>query len=389
MRTEPSFPRRSTATLVWLLVTLSVTGCAHRQPPPEQTESWYRKESLFDAFDADAGGLSLPNAYLLELACYIGDRGTFEVDRTLSMWGFAQRRDFRDLRTSTYGYVASNDSVVLVTFGGTDFLNVRDLLSDVDALQLVHDPRYCATPDARVHRGFRDSLNSVIDGVISEVKRQAQTSAEPAAAPASALTTTTTTTTTSPATQADPPASRPRGKTLFVAGHSRGGAFAVLAAAAFAREAAQDSRMPPTGGVYTFGQPRVGNGPFVEGVEAVRVPLYRFIQGDDPIPAVPPAGLVPQQVRAADRLNDRLGYRHGGIAVHLRKDARVVQPSADDAGGSNVLTDARAAAAAIGDHYQDKYHSAIYRALADPQLVQEPTWRATVSPTTVGALPRP
>ena len=54
--------------------------------------------------------------------------------------------DFRDVRTSTYGYVASNDRMVLVTFGGTDFLNVRDLLSDVDALQLVYDARYCVTP---------------------------------------------------------------------------------------------------------------------------------------------------------------------------------------------------------------------------------------------------
>ncbi len=285
MRTVPPRPRRlATSQRLLLLVLLCVTGCAHRQPPPEHSEDWYRTQNLFGSFDVDATGLSLPNAYLLELACYIGDRGTFEVDRTLATWGFDQRRDFRDLRTSTYGYVASNDRMVLVTFGGTDFMNVRDLLSDADALQLVHDSRYGAAPDARVHRGFHDSLNSVIDGVIEEVRRQARPAASstaPTSAPA------TTAAPTGAAKQASRPASRSRSKMLFVAGHSRGGAFAVLAAAALARAAQQADDLPAIGGVYTFGQPRVGNGPFVEEVEALRVPLYRFIHGDDPIPAVP------------------------------------------------------------------------------------------------------
>ena len=383
------------AALLLLLIACCSPGCAHRTPPPEATENWYRQENLFASFDADAAGLSLPNAYLLELACYIGDRGTFEVDRTLQAWGFAQRRDFRDLRTSTYGYVASNDRMVLVTFGGTDFMNVRDLVSDADALQLLHDERYCATPEARVHRGFRDSLNSVIDGVIEEVRRQAQASPTSAPAPATAPTTvgstraatraaTGATTRATTRTAAAPP----RAKKLFVAGHSRGGAFAVLAAAAFARAAGRDGSLPPIGGVYTFGQPRAGNGPFAEGVEALRVPLYRFVHGDDPIPAVPPAGLLPQRLGAAERLNDRLGYQHGGVVVHLRKDARVVKPPADDAGNS-TLEYPRGFTAGISDHYQDRYHAAIYRALADPQLVEEPAWRATVSPAVVGALPRP
>lgn len=375
MRTD--HPRRMRA-LTWRALLLcgaacGLVGCADRPAPAKpQAEDWYRKDRLFDAFDSDARDVSLVDAYLLELACYIGDRGTFEVDRTLQAWGFDRRRDFRDIQTSSYGYVASNDRVVLVTFGGTDFLNARDLLSDVDALQLVHDDRYCATPDARVHRGFRDSLNSVMDGVLDEVRSQARAT-RPARRPG-----------TQPTSQdSTRPAATVR-KKLFVAGHSRGGAFAVLAAAAFARA----GDLPELAGVYTFGQPRVGNGPFVQSVSSLNVPLVRFVNRDDPIPGVPPAGLIPPSLGVAGRLNEHVGYQHGGVAVRLMPDGRVVRGGTNDPEGS-TLTDPRAAAAGINQHYQPGYHAAIYQALANPQLVAEPAWRAGVTPERVAALPRP
>jgi hypothetical protein len=344
-----------------LLVVLVFAGCRAGAPAPQTppAEDWYRKPGLIASFDADAHDLSLVNGYLLELACYIGDRGTFEVDRTLEAWGFDGRRDFRDVQTSTYGYVASNDRMVLVTFGGTDFMNVRDLLSDVDALQLVYDERYCATEDARVHRGFRDSLNSVIDGVIDEVRKQSRTRG-------------------AATTQPDGGGGAPPRKRLWIAGHSRGGAFAELAAAAMARQRG----LPEVAGVYTYGQPRVGNGPFVESMS--EVPLFRFVNRDDPIASVPPAGLLPQ-VPGAQRLGQRHGYQHGGIAVHLRADGRVVR---SDGGGAG-LPDPLAATASIGNHYQAGYHQAIYAALANPQMVEEPAWRATVPPGVAGVLPRP
>ena len=111
------------------VVVLWALGCQHRQTAPDPAVSdgtWYRRQNLFAAFDPDARGVSLSNAYLLELACFVGDKGSFELDRTLETWGFDRRREFRDIQTSTYGYVASNDRMVLVTFGGTDILNLRD-----------------------------------------------------------------------------------------------------------------------------------------------------------------------------------------------------------------------------------------------------------------------
>jgi triacylglycerol lipase len=370
-------------------------GCAPRQaaPAPGSADaSSYRRKDLFAAFDPDARDVSLVNAYLLELACFVGDKGTFELDKTLGTWGFDRRRDFRDIQTSTYGYVASNDRMVLVTFGGTDVMNARDLLSDVDALELVYDGRYCDAPDARVHRGFRDSLNSVIDGVIEEVRRQSQTSAAPAPAPASAPATAPTTSTSGDSRGATPPRKR-----IWVAGHSRGGAFAVLASAALARE----RDLPEIAGVYTFGQPRVGNGPFMRtfgagagagegeaaGVAGGAVPLFRFVNRDDPIPAMPPEAPV-----GSSRLGISLDYLHGGTLVLLRADGHVARGSTADERrslGLRDVADPRATGASVANHYQPAYQAALYAALSDPGRIDVPTWRSVPARSVIESLPKP
>jgi hypothetical protein len=236
-------------------------------------------------------------------------------------------------------------------------------------------------PEARVHRGFRDSLNSVMDGVVAEVIAQS------ADAPGGA-----THVATRPITGATPSGISlvdvgPR-KALYVAGHSRGGAFALLAAAALAKARAADEPVPPIFGVYTYGQPRVGNAPFIEGLASLNVPLFRIINRDDPVPTVPPAGLLPERLAVAGRLNDRLGYQHGGIAVQIRADGKVVRiPS--DGPTTNAFGDPLGATSSIANHYQPAYYSALSAAIAQPQRIEDPAWRATTRPRTDRPLPRP
>jgi hypothetical protein len=189
-------------------------------------------------------------------------------------------------------------------------------------------------------------------------------------------------------TQPDSRGATPPRKRLWIAGHSRGGAFAVLAAVALAHAGLNDEAVPDVAGVYTFGQPRVGNEGFFEAYAALGIPLYRFINRDDPIPGVPPAGLIPQGLGVGERLNERLGYQHGGVAVRLLADGRVVRGGSNDPQGP-TLADPRAAAAGINQHYQPGYHTAIYQALANPQLIADPGWRAALTPEQVAALPRP
>lgn len=360
--TPPTMPPRTTTPAVSPLLALAIvavlllvhSGCAGLRPtaasrgPASATggdATWYQREGLFNAFDPAATDLSLTNAYLLELACDAGDRGTFELEKTLRTWGFDQVRDFRHLQTSTYGFVASNDRMVLVTFGGTDVMNLRDLISDADALQQVYDETYCLTPEARVHRGFRDSVNAVIEGVTAEVRRQAAPSSSAAAG-----------------TQ---PASAPAGpKPVWIAGHSRGGAMAALAAAAFTGlrqrdSAAGDAAFPPVAGVYTFGQPRVGNGVFADSLNRSGLRLFRIVNGDDPVSLVPPPSSLP-----------RRGYQHAGTLVHLAPTGAVRR--------NPDLPDFPKVDAGLGGHYQSAYQSALYRALSNPESIEVPDWRATV-----------
>lgn len=83
---------------------------------------------------------------------------------------------------------------------------------------------------------------------------------------------------------------------LYITGHSFGGALAVLAAALLADYAADDKHARDFGpywgrlrGVFTFGQPAVGDKAFNQKYEALfGDKLFRFIYGNDIVPHLPP-----------------------------------------------------------------------------------------------------
>ena len=68
---------------------------------------------------------------------------------------------------------------------------------------------------------------------------------------------------------------------LYVAGHSLGGAMAVLFALTSSR--------PELRATYTFGQPMVVHTPVAANVEAVGRNVFRHVLARDPVPALPPA----------------------------------------------------------------------------------------------------
>ncbi|MFT3805517.1 lipase family protein [Arenimonas sp.] len=68
----------------------------------------------------------------------------------------------------------------------------------------------------------------------------------------------------------------------WIAGHSLGGALALLAASRLREEAEQR-----IAAVLSFGQPKVGDATFVSRLE--ELPVYRIVHGCDVVPTLPPA----------------------------------------------------------------------------------------------------
>ena len=106
---------------------------------------------------------------------------------------------------------------------------------------------------------------------------------------------------------------------IYLTGHSLGGALATLAAL----------YLPIDGlaACYTFGSPRVGDSGLAD---RNRVPIYRIVNGVDPIPSLPPVGwtIIPRMIlrlfslspgsgSLASWLRRRQNYRHYGFRRDL------------------------------------------------------------------------
>jgi triacylglycerol lipase len=87
-----------------------------------------------------------------------------------------------------------------------------------------------------------------------------------------------------------------------VTGHSLGGAVAAVLLMMFENDGLKLGR------AMTFGQPKVTDEQGV--LRYARLPLLRFVNHDDPIPLIPPAGFLPREGRGG-------AYRHFGAEVWL------------------------------------------------------------------------
>ena len=90
---------------------------------------------------------------------------------------------------------------------------------------------------------------------------------------------------------------------LYITGHSLGGALATMAAAALSDNGIE------VAGVYTFGQPRVGDRTFAQQLnQHTDGKVFRFVNNNDIVPHVPPPFSIWNPTRF---------YGHVGIAKYL------------------------------------------------------------------------
>ena len=144
----------------------------------------------------------------------------------------------------------SDSKDVLIACRGTEPTAINDVLADLKMFPVKHHIA------GRVHRGFYAEYDKVIPGIKEALAKH----------------------------------NKKGDKTVWVTGHSLGGAMAVLVAA----------ELQPSGGLHTFGQPRVGNKAFLKSLDGIK--YYRYRNNNDIVTAVPPSWLF---------------FRHGGVLRYI------------------------------------------------------------------------
>ncbi len=220
-----------------------------------------RNPHVFDGFEATGDwrrGTALGMSWLSQLA-YEADNPR-KVTEVLRRWNLSLVGDVIASRdrvglamAATDAFVATGRGAVMIAFAGTDPLLLANWTTNFDILMGANGSA----------RGFLDAAEMAL-GPIRD--RLSATSS---------------------------------GLPLFLAGHSLGGALAVITALALVESGVAVEA------VFTFGMPRPGNAAFAARYEtALGARTYRMVYADDLVPTVAPSGI---------------GFRHVGRLVRCRR----------------------------------------------------------------------
>jgi triacylglycerol lipase len=158
-------------------------------------------------------------------------------------WKLANFAFVSSAKTNTQAIVMGDGEFIIVAFRGTQPKVLKDWVSDAKFLFRRQGPV------GEVHRGFWDAFDSVRTEVQQQIDRF-----------------------------------QDKGQSLWFTGHSLGAALAVLAVAQLRLRHDR-----PVNGLYTFGQPRVGDADFAAAFNAdFGARTFRFVNNNDIVTRVPP-----------------------------------------------------------------------------------------------------
>lgn len=252
----------------------------------------------FDRFEPSATQWRTANALALAHAshlAYEGDRN--EVLRQLQAWGFPASGCRVFSENTAQVLAAANGKIIIVAFRGTEPDKLADWLVNAEIIQKPWR-MFFGEPDlGLVHHGFMRNTAFVWEQ-LSQFVAGARTNQQ----------------------------------SLWIAGHSLGGAMAMIAGAAFAFAEHQ-----AVNGIYTYGQPRTGNRTFARRFDQeLESSLFRIVNHADLVPHVPPAIipflLIPLHgpifYRHAGKLRqfDAAGKLHQNLTLWWRTAFRLVEP---------------------------------------------------------------
>ncbi len=189
-------------------------------------------------FNANTQAFDLVNAYYLAKLADLVYQPLNQIPQTLRLeYGLDKFQAF-DVQ-DTQAFVAANKDIIVLAFRGTT--------TGVDWLTNV---KFFLVPSAvgKVHTGFNAALNLVWEDIYDTVMSW-----------------------------------KDKNQTLWVTGHSLGGALATLAVDRFTEE-----NVELVHGMYTFGQPRVGDTKFAENFDRkMKRYAFRFVDDQDIVTKVP------------------------------------------------------------------------------------------------------
>jgi triacylglycerol lipase len=230
----------------------------------------------FTKFDPATALWNAQNARALVYAAALAYGQPDDIMSTAAAWQFPKNRttiiSVSDLQAVIFG----GSKAIVVAFRGTQPSELLDWMVDFEILQSPFTKYFSSPSVGGVHDGFARLLARGWKRILAEVVRFQDDS-----------------------------------QMLWLTGHSLGGALAALATAAFTFSA----RMP-VNGLYTFGQPRVGDIPFCTQCDShFGDAMFRFVNNQDIVTRVPPR-IVPH-IPLADF------YGHFGTLRYLDADGKI------------------------------------------------------------------
>lgn len=267
-------------------------------------------------FDQDATDYSLAHAYWLAKASDLAYKDDATIDEQARDWGFDTVRHHETRFTppfpleDTQAYTMASDRMIVMAFRGTEPKEIRDWLSDSST-----PPWPGPGGTGFVHYGFAQALESVFPDIRKTLTEL-----------------------------------RDNDQTVWLTGHSLGGALAMLTAA---RLVLEDPRLAADG-VYTFGQPRTCDRLLSTAYNsALKGRSYRFVNNNDIVPQLPPEPVF-SHVDAL-RFIDSAGKVHegaGGLVAGLANRAKGLTAAAFEPTGEGMR-----------DHFMRNYLTALEKNL--------------------------
>lgn len=262
------------------------------------------------ALDGDASGWNLSHAYSLTNLTALAYEPKDAIERFLPARGWdlqeydnASRLPLFRPWSNTGWFAARRGEDLVIAIRGTEPPNLLNWATNF-AFATTEAAAFVPRAKGRIHLGFAEAFRGVWPGI------EARLGAFAAAG----------------------------GKRLWIAGHSLGGALAVLAAAAFSlnRSAFRELQLE---GLYTCGQPRVGNLDFYSSVVPLFIHRYfRMVHGADIVPHLPPDYFAPGAIRKMTNwarsifglANPSPDYLHAGKVYYLPSDNSTVANAVPD-----------------------------------------------------------